>query len=76
MSNKELFFIFLIIVLAVITWLLMDDFNKRLGMQDGKTNKIGESVSMQEEKVNKLAEKEASRIFSLGTKRKIGFNTD
>jgi preprotein translocase subunit SecF len=75
MSNK-FFLILFIVVIATIILFLADDFNKRLGMQEGKTNKLGESVSIQEEKVNKLVEKEASRIFSLRTKRKIGFNTD
>lgn len=62
MSNKELFLILFVVLLAVATWLSIDDFNKRLGMQ--------------EEKVNKLLENEENRIFSLGVKRKIGFVAD
>lgn len=62
MSNKELFFILFFVVFEVIALLLADDFNKRLGIQ--------------EEKVNKLAENEEKPIFSLGVKRKIGFVAD
>lgn len=75
MNNKELFFILFILVLAVITWLSMDDFNKRLGMQAGKVNKIGENVNIQEEKINKLVEDKENHISTLEIKRKIGFIT-
>jgi hypothetical protein len=62
MGNKELFFILFFVVFAVTALLLVDDFNKRLGIQ--------------EEKVNKLVENEEKPIFSLGVKRKIGFVAD
>lgn len=60
MNNKALFFILFIFVSATIIWQLMDNFNKRLNIQ--------------EEKVNKLTEDRG--VCGPSLKQKIGFITD